>query len=62
MQEQRLLARRACVSEFEGNGNEAPPPPPPHPNAIATLYATGVDNNRIALVGGAVPDPHWTII
>ena len=47
---------------FEGNGNEKPPPPPPHPNAIASLYATGVDDDRQLLEEDAVLDPHYTIV
>jgi hypothetical protein len=48
--------------EFEGNGGAPPPPPPPHPYAIKTLFMTGVDNDRVPLVGDAVADPHYTIV
>jgi hypothetical protein len=48
--------------EFAGNGGDPPPPPPPHPYAIASLYPTGVDEFRQALVGDVVPDPHYSIV
>ncbi len=48
--------------EFEGNGGPKPPPIPPHPNAIPDFYATGVNDDREALEGDVVPDPHYTIV
>ena len=48
--------------EFDGNGNDAPPPPPPHPHAISTLYATGVDDNGVALADDFAIDPHYRIV
>ena len=47
--------------EFDGNGTAAPPPPPPHPHAIASLYATGVDDFGQALEDFAT-DSHYRIV
>lgn len=48
--------------QWEGNGNAAPPLPPPHPRAITTLYPTGAAEDRRALTGNIVTDPHYTLV
>ena len=55
-------ARRACVFGSKATVTKSRLRPPPHPNAIATLYATGVDDDRQALEDDAVLDPHYTIV
>jgi hypothetical protein len=47
--------------EFEGNVGPELPPEPPHPQAIRTLFATGVNEFGQALVGDVVEDPHWRV-